>query len=88
MTKTTTKRFTKIRNAWKNRNKISAAAKDAGNKAWVLTVLGTLWGAAYVLNTATKETVPKEVKIAFACALAVLGLMWLVRNLRPRAVIE
>jgi hypothetical protein len=76
-----------ISTAWNNRAKTGAALLDGINRLWTLTVLFILWGSAYIIYQCAYELGHRG-RAIMACALFVLGLMWLVRNLRSRVVVE
>ena len=65
---------------WFSKNKMTAV--EAVNKIWILIVLATLWIGAYVIYTATAETVPAIVRQFLTAGLGVLGVMFLYANLR------
>lgn len=83
MSKKTKKvRFARLRAVHQKAGKSVPAVKDAANKVWVLTVVGTLWSSAYVIYMCSVAGVPQDVKQLLAGALSVLGLMFLFVNLR------
>lgn len=76
-----------IKQAWTNRHNLWAHIVDGINRVWMLTVLFILWGSAYIIYQCAYELGHKG-RAIMACALFVLGLMWLVRNLKSRVVVE
>lgn len=73
--------FARTKSAFNKAGQGVPAVKDAANKLWVLTVVFTLLGAAYVIYVCA-EGVPQDLKQYLAGALCVLALMFLFGNLR------